>query len=773
MSKSTASSSSNTIISKPSGLHNFKVVVAWLLVSCLVWIGLIALIGPKYVKDKAIIDTRLEALLPASAVNYTDSNQYMDRLGREIIFMVSFDGSSKQNMEFAEQLASLVLEFTSKISSQDKESLFNREGLALNEATSKFIWEHRYAFMPPSVVSSDAKNPGEAQERLKSYVLEALYNPFGGITATELEHDPFMTMRNVAMSIAPDFTLSPRGFLVKTSADKSKHLLVRLNLSRKALGAEANKLLAEAKKWRENCPQGFDCSYTGPLFFAQTSQNASTDDLTRIGIASTFVLILLFLLVFRSVKELVLTLMLLGGALISGILLELAVFKSIHAVALGMGGTICGICADYAIHVFMHKAQGQSVSALKSTLKMPLFWSLLSSVLAYVVLYLTGLTVLKQLALLTIGALIYAWASVYFIFTKIDTIGPCSLVVGQYFTKSLLVVSYKLRLGLSIVVGVFGLYTFYTTMPDDDCAKMQERNSILTKMNKHVTKTLGGGAHTAYYLILGQDREEALLNCVTLSSHPKLQSTFLPCRLLPPKEVQVARYELYSSLFPIIQETLATEEVYVNSQGIALDKPSFFVPEDFPGDVASLVGAKSVLVRVTAGTEIEEVLKSYPFVQKFDQRAAWSQALGQMRDALTSIFPWTILGVAVLGFIYLRHRFVKNLIIPLLCGMGAGCLGVFFGAAGYFSLFTVLSLFMLIGLGADYCIFLAKDEVTCDRGRSMAGVLLAFATTESAFGALAFSETAVISSFGFVLACGLPAIIFAVPIRKTLDGAKS
>lgn len=743
---------------------NYSKIILWLLASLVLWVALLTGFKVNGGDFSKIIDARLEALLPAEPEHNQDSDRYMDRLGKEIIMMISWQGGDEARLALVDKLSTQAEEMVISVSDHRLKPLFKAHGILLSHNIAKFVWEHRYSFTPPSLVGPEALVPGKAQQALKDNALNALYNPFIGISAEELKHDPFMTVRTAIASLSDGYTMSQAGFPIKNTALGWHHQVVRLSLARDPTPSESANLLAQAEKWRHLCKTNMQCVYTGPLFFAQSSEQASKDDMFRIGIASTIVLFLLYAVVFRGWRELILTLVMLAGALVTGVLAVLAVFGSIHAIALGMGGTLCGICADYAIHVFTHQKPGLSSVRLMRRLNKPLLGSLVTSILAYLVLALSGLTVLSELAVLAVAALLYSWLSVYLVFTSLAGNGPRSEIVGKWFLCYLNKCPNPLRLLIACMVAVIGITLCLKTVPDDDCASMQSRNGTLTAMNEAVMSVIGGGPVSSFYLILGQDTQEALARCSDLAAKVEFKEAFMPCRLLPTKALQQERFDLYLSLFPLLEFTYAQEGITLNKKDAGLESLRYFTPDEFPGELSGFVGERSVLVRVAKDSKAEEILQSLSYVELFDRRSTWNQALGQMRVALSQAFPWAFLGVILIGFVLLKKRVFSCMAVPLLAGIGAGLIGVYVGANGYYSLFTALALFMLLGLGADYCIFLGKSDDKRLATRSTSGVLLAFATTEVAFGALAFSDTAVISAFGLVLAFGLPVIILAVPI---------
>lgn len=83
----------------------------------------------------------------------------------------------------------------------------------------------------------------------------------------------------------------------------------------------------------------------------------------------------------------------------------------------------------------------------------------------------------------------------------------------------------------------------------------------------------------------------------------------------------------------------------------------------------------------------------------------------------------------------------------------------FFGQS--FTVFSLVGLILLFGIGVDYTIFFASMKE--DIGKIFPGVLLAFATTEIAFLLLAFSSSRIASGFGIIMSSGLLMIFLLSP----------
>jgi predicted exporter len=94
-----------------------------------------------------------------------------------------------------------------------------------------------------------------------------------------------------------------------------------------------------------------------------------------------------------------------------------------------------------------------------------------------------------------------------------------------------------------------------------------------------------------------------------------------------------------------------------------------------------------------------------------------------------------------------------------------------FGMFGYLhiplSLFNIMALMLVLGVGVNYSIFLREGGVHA--AASLAGVLLSAGTTLLSFGLLAFSSMPALSSFGLTLLIGVGVAVILAPIVLTFE----
>lgn len=98
----------------------------------------------------------------------------------------------------------------------------------------------------------------------------------------------------------------------------------------------------------------FQFEITGVPVFATATQKLIRGDITRISILSSIVLVVLFLLIFRSYSALFQVFTVMAIVILTAILTTQLVFSYVHGMTVALGATLVGICIDYPIHALAH-----------------------------------------------------------------------------------------------------------------------------------------------------------------------------------------------------------------------------------------------------------------------------------------------------------------------------------------------------------------------------------------------------------------------------------
>lgn len=144
----------------------------------------------------------------------------------------------------------------------------------------------------------------------------------------------------------------------------------------------------------------YSLEMTGVPIFAMAVQGQVEADVKLVSTISMVIMLLLFLLLFRSFVALTsVVLTLLASAAVATIATSLF-FGEIHALTLGLGTTLIGICVDYPIHTMVHVAGGEGAADESSRRIWPsLLLGALTTIVGYSALTFTGYPGMQQIAL--------------------------------------------------------------------------------------------------------------------------------------------------------------------------------------------------------------------------------------------------------------------------------------------------------------------------------------------------------------------------------------
>jgi predicted exporter len=178
-------------------------------------------------------------------------------------------------------------------------------------------------------------------------------------------------------------------------------------------------------------------------------------------------------------------------------------------------------------------------------------------------------------------------------------------------------------------------------------------------------------------------------------------------------------------------------------------------------------GVASVVVPLGAppAAALSAAAEGLAAVTMVDKAAGVSRLFAQYRAAFGYGLGVAMLVVLVVLSVRYGARRAGAVVVPALLGLGAAL-----ALAGYrampVTLFSVMALILVLGVGVNYAIFLVEG-----RGRSGAtgvAVLLCAATTVLSFGLLAFSGTPALAGFGAMLLPGIAVAVLLAPLALSL-----
>jgi predicted exporter len=182
-------------------------------------------------------------------------------------------------------------------------------------------------------------------------------------------------------------------------------------------------------------------------------------------------------------------------------------------------------------------------------------------------------------------------------------------------------------------------------------------------------------------------------------------------------------------------------------------------------------GHASVVVPLGAGSNaaLESAAAGLEGVHFVDKAASVSRLFSQYRRGFSYGLAAALL--LVLGLLSWRYGVYGGAAALLPPGLGmAGALAVAGYSGSAVTLFTMLALMLVLGVGVNYAIFMIEGRAR--PGPAGIAVLLSAVTTVLSFGLLAFSGMPALAAFGGTLLAGIGIAVCATPLALSLAPAR-
>ena len=246
--------------------------------------------------------------------------------------------------------------------------------------------------------------------------------------------------------------------------------------------------------------------YGGTAVAVVNADRVKKDVILTVTIAIVLMTLLIFV-IFRRIK----TILLIFFPILLGILISLAIMvmysDEISAIALGIGAILIGISLDYSLHAFTHIRSSKSPVQLLENISLPVIMSCLSTVSAFLCLYVVRSQALNQLG-------IFAALAVFFTAMVVLMVLPFFFKSGKddsELTKNKPTVFDKIAAyrfeNNRILIGIIVLLTvvfFFSSKKlgfNSDISSLNYLTEELEKSEKNL-KSISSEASSAVYLIV-------------------------------------------------------------------------------------------------------------------------------------------------------------------------------------------------------------------------------------------------------------------------------
>ncbi|MFM0338046.1 MMPL family transporter [Paraburkholderia fungorum] len=565
---------------------------------------------------------------------------------------------------------------------------------------------------------------------------------------------------------------------------------------------------------------------TGAVFYAESARSASEHEVHLIGVASLCGIALLMLWVFRSPRLLLLGFVSTALGIVCALAVTMLVFGKLHLLTLVFGASLIGEAVDYSIQYFVvYLGAGRDWDSRRGAraVRPALTVALATSLLGYAILTWVPFPALKQIACFAIAGITTAFASVLWLLPALLRHAPKHSPRRLFAGAARLLTVWHRTIGgnrawfvaaLLLIVAIPG---WLRLTSDDDIHLLIQRDPSLVAQEDKIRDAVGVDNSAQFFVVRGETPEIVLQRAEALGTKldalngtaNKVGSYQSVAQFVPSaKQQNEDRALLAQHVFDdpaalratLLQAGFKDEVADTWLAAYAEPQPPLTVdtwlaaPWSQPyrhlwlGVVDPGTRAYALVVIPQGVTPQNEAAliataNALPGVVFVDKAASVSKLFGAYRvDS-----GWWLGGALTLVLVLLMVRYARQEVpgpagsprggwvdrvrggvavtLPVLLAV-AVTLAVFGYAGVPLNLFNWLALMLVLGVGANYAVFLREGclRQDADLGAVWTGVLLSAATTLLSFGMLGMSAMPALKSFGATLALGIAVSVLLAPI---------
>ena len=635
-----------------------------------------------------------------------------------------------------------------------------------------------------------ALREGRGAEVVQKAVRSA-FTPAGLMQPMSLAQDPLGLMNDFLRDQVPSFGAARLdGATLVVDSEEGAYVLVLAESSGSPFASAVQERVMPAieeasRAARRAVPAAITILTSGAIQHASAATQRATQEVSTFGTIEAVAVLILLWTVFGGVRPLVLALFTLSLAVIAAFTAVHFAFGKVHLLALVFGSSLIGSIIDYSIHFFADRFRDPgrwSPIAAVSHVGPAILLGLTTTLIGYLVLAFVPFPGLKQIAVFCMVGLIVGCGCVlcfYPLFTRVGRRRPPQFGprLGAAIDRTLLSWRWTPARGViaGLVIGlcVLGISRAYI---QDDIRALQSSPPELLESEQRVRELLGSSVETRFFLVSGESEEVVLQQTRELTQ--TLDGLIESDRL--------SSYQAVSTSLPSIERQQATRQLLsdqVYAEGGLLEKAmtalgfppdaiakrrqefaaatSPLTPDEWLASPASQamrhlwlgrVGERYATVVSLGGIRdvaaIQAVANNDQNVQLIDRVSGTTEVLSNYRQALSGLLVLIYAIAGVVLVVRFGFRAAPRILLPSVLAT-LTTLGLFGWLGVPINLFTMLALWLVLGLGIDYGIFLRHG--LDNRPTAILSVTLSACTTLLAFGLLAFSATPFIRSIGLTL----------------------
>ena len=700
------------------------------------------------------------------------SNQLAQALQQTLLLVAKSDTHEALELlleDFPDQLQELPL----------KQLRFNDAGVSFEQFIDAVTQQRFYLLTDEQLQALDAATDAE----LVAQAQRQLYSVAGSARLLPLTMDPLGLVSDYALQMLENLPGTSESQIISSVEDSGELYYLPFTFSvlmdAQDFNQQAN-IAAEISRIEQTitaiAPE-VSLLHSGVFFFSVNAASSAKADITLISTGSTLGIIVLLLVFFRSLRTLVLPLVSIGIGVGFAFVSCQLIFGSIHIFTVVFGASLIGVVIDYALHYAYHFNQ-QNDNQLTLNLYRALLLSLVTSAIGYGALMFSGLAVLQQVAVFSVLGLASAWLAVL-------ALGPLLLSPTQVLHDSSLrrllatVLRYLQKVSAKqfaliytvVIVAAIIVVATMTTVSDSP-RQFFEPDPQLLAQEEELGTVLSQFEPATYLVFRGATEEDTYQAIHALFEQmPTLAAeTFGPSQLLAAPAQRQQVYQANARLYAAggVATQFLTSVAMAPEKIIALQQ-QYQAAAEHPPRAANLFDGSQLpvpplwqvvnrqhfafylLTRSAPMASLQSYAAEHDNVFVIDSIGLSTSAIQSLRESANRLL---ILAVVLVGLVMvLRYRKLGSLsMIAVPLAAITLTLAIFAVSGVAVSLFHIMALFLVVGLGMDYVIFIA--DLRAQSQPTLCAVVLSAFTSLLAFGLLSASQIPIVQAFGLTVLIG-------------------
>ncbi|MEI0525440.1 hypothetical protein R4K54_05880 [Brachyspira murdochii] len=606
------------------------------------------------------------------------------------------------------------------------------------------------------------------------------YSPFFIPIADNIEDDPFFVVNSKINEIlVSENNIQSRDGIQFVNYNNKYNILINIDMPKKI---DSESFFNNLTVFLNDLSVSDDVKtyISGVPIHTYYSQKSAKKEITIISIVSLIVICMMFIFIFKSVKPYIISMCTIFIAGAAAFLYSSVFFNSIHIFTFVFGTSLIGISIDHSIHFITEWYNEKDKKEVLKKIFPSMLLGFLTTIISYLSLFLTSLTLLKQIALFSIFGLISSFLTVniiYPIIFKNDKRNiKQSVLLGSrnILNEYIKIINIKTVSIIFVIVIILSIIFIPRIKVNFSANQLYDTPDFLLESESEVYKRLNTSLAKNIIISSGETLSDALEAEESIESYFTNNYNAIS-RILYSEKKQRENIKLTEEkLMPLLREQI--KELNLNESSFNKIKAEFESIKNDVLDINSIIESDSFselkkiittnnnkyFIIATSDYDTNNTIKiTNNNVKVFNLNEEINDALDSTaKTAVKMALIAYILIFIAMSIFFNNKQAAAIILVQLMSVLINLSIHSIFGIN--INIFSIFALILSIGISIDYAIFFSNSAA--DKEITFLAVFLSMMTTVLSFGTLAFSSFIPVKSFGLFLFIGVLSSFLISPV---------